>query len=65
MVGELQVREEIQLSSLAKMFLKQQIMTECWDSMTVKGKIIKVSGKERRKVKIESVNGRHSGALWR
>ena len=38
-----QVKEEIQLSSLAKMFLRQQIKSECWDSMAVKGKIIKVS----------------------
>ncbi|CAI8036584.1 Cilia- and flagella-associated protein 43 [Geodia barretti] len=36
-----QVKEEIQLSSLAKMFLRQQIKSECWDSMAVKGKIIK------------------------
>lgn len=38
------MREEIRLSSLAKMFMKQQIKTECWDSMAVKGKIIKVRG---------------------
>lgn len=37
------MREEIELSSLAKMFLREQIKSECWDSMTIKGKVIKVS----------------------
>ena len=37
-----QVREEIELSTLAKMYLREQIKRECWDSMTTKGKVIKV-----------------------
>ena len=37
------MREEIELSSLAKLFLREQIKSECWNSMTVKGKVIKVS----------------------
>lgn len=37
-----QVREEIELSNLAKMYLREQIKRECWDSMTAKGKVIKV-----------------------
>lgn len=38
-----QVREEIELSNLAAMFLRAQIKKECWDNMVVKGKTIKVS----------------------
>ena len=38
-----QVKEEIELSNLAKMFLREQIKRECWNSMSVKGKVIKVS----------------------
>ena len=30
------------MSNLAKMFLREQIKSECWDSMTVKGRVIKV-----------------------
>lgn len=36
------VREEIELASLANMFLREQIKIECWDSMVVKGKVLKV-----------------------
>ena len=39
-----EVREEIELSNLAAMFLRAQIKRECWDNMAVKGKTIKVSG---------------------
>ena len=37
------MREEIELSNLAKMFLREQIKMECWDSMTIKGRVIRVS----------------------
>lgn len=37
------VREEVEFSNLAAMFLKEQIKKECWDKMVVKGKSIKVS----------------------
>lgn len=37
-----QVREEIELASLANMFLRDQIKVECWDNMAVKGKVLKV-----------------------
>lgn len=33
----LKVREEIELENLAKMFLRDVIKKECWDSMVVKG----------------------------
>lgn len=36
------VREEVEFSNLAAMFLKEQIKKECWDKMTIKGKSIKV-----------------------
>ena len=36
------VREEIELGNLANMYLKEQIKGECWDSMAVKGKTLKV-----------------------
>lgn len=36
------VREEIELSNLAAMFLTDQIKRECWNKMKVKGKTIKV-----------------------
>lgn len=39
------MREEIELSNLANMFLREQIKSECWNSMSVKGKVIKVSMK--------------------
>ena len=39
----LQVHEEIELSNLAKMFLREQIKKECWSDMAVKGKVAKVS----------------------
>ena len=37
-----EVREDIELSNLAAMFLRHQIKKECWDNMAVKGKSIKV-----------------------
>ncbi len=36
------VREEIELKNLANMFLREQIKEECWNSMSVKGKTLKV-----------------------
>ena len=36
------VREEIKLSHLAKMFLREKIKRQCWSGMTVKGKVVKV-----------------------
>lgn len=39
-----QVREEIELGNIAKLFLKEKIKQECWDSMEVQGKTIKVRG---------------------
>ena len=36
------VREEVEFSNLAAMFLKEQIKKECWDKMTIKGRSIKV-----------------------
>jgi hypothetical protein len=33
----LQVREEIEFENLAKMFLREVIKKQCWDSMVVKG----------------------------
>ena len=36
------VREEIELANLAKMYLKDKIKRQCWDSMQVKGKAVKV-----------------------
>ena len=36
------VREEIELDNLAKMYLKDKIKRQCWDSMQVKGKAVKV-----------------------
>ncbi|CAB3997164.1 cilia- and flagella-associated 43-like [Paramuricea clavata] len=36
-----QVREEIELENLAKMFLRDVIKKECWDSMVVKGRGVK------------------------
>ena len=38
----LQVREELELSNLASMFIREQIKTECWDGMTIKGYVLKV-----------------------
>lgn len=37
-----QVREEVELSNLASMFIRENIKTECWDEMTVKGYVLKV-----------------------
>jgi len=37
------VQEELELSNLAKMFLRERIKEECWSNMTVKGKVVKVS----------------------
>ena len=39
-IGE--VREEIELDNLAKMYLRDKIKKQCWDSMEVKGKAVKV-----------------------
>lgn len=36
------VRREIELKNLANMFLREQIKGECWNSMSVKGKTLKV-----------------------
>ena len=38
----LQVTKEIELSSLASMFIREQIKTNCWDGMAVKGRMLKV-----------------------
>lgn len=38
----LQVRQEIELSNLSSMFIREQIKTECWDGMSVKGCVVKV-----------------------
>jgi len=37
------VQEELELSNLTKMFLRERIKEECWSNMTVKGKVVKVS----------------------
>lgn len=37
-----EVREEIELSNLAAMFMRDWIKTQCWDKMVVKGKLVKV-----------------------
>lgn len=36
------VREEVNMDILAQMYLRELIKQECWDSMTVKGKVLKV-----------------------
>ncbi len=36
------VKGEIEMVNLANMFLREQIKGECWDSMAVKGKTLKV-----------------------
>eukprot|EP00731_Ephydatia_muelleri_P020647 Em0013g374a len=36
-----EVREEIELSNLTKMYLRDKIKRDCWDSMKVKGKVVK------------------------
>ena len=36
------VKEEIELSNLAKMYLRDIIKRQCWDNMKVKGKVVKV-----------------------
>ena len=38
----LQVTKEIELSNLASMFIREQIKTECWEGMAVKGRMLKV-----------------------
>lgn len=38
----LQVTKEIELSSLACMFIRDHIKTECWDEMAVIGHTLKV-----------------------
>lgn len=38
----LQVRQEIELSNLSSMFIREQIKIECWDGMSVKGCVVKV-----------------------
>jgi hypothetical protein len=38
----LQITKEIELSNLACMFIGEQIRTECWDGMAVKGHMLKV-----------------------
>lgn len=38
------VREEVEFSNLAAMFLRDLIKRECWDKMMVKGRTIKVKG---------------------
>lgn len=38
----LQVKEDIELSNLACVFIQDQIKTECWDGMAVKGYLLKV-----------------------
>lgn len=38
----LKEREKNELGNLASMFLRDQIKVECWESMSVKGKILKV-----------------------
>ena len=37
------MREVIELSNIAKLYLKEKIKQECWDSMEVQGKVIMVS----------------------
>ncbi|XP_072041951.1 LOW QUALITY PROTEIN: cilia- and flagella-associated protein 43-like [Amphiura filiformis] len=36
-----QIREEMEMEDLAKMYLRELIKNECWDSMVVKGRSIK------------------------
>lgn len=38
-----QIKEEIEFDNLAKMYLKEKIKAECWDSLEVKGRSILVS----------------------
>lgn len=38
----IEVKEEIELANLAKIYLRDLIKRQCWDSMKVKGRIIKV-----------------------
>ena len=39
----LHVRNEIELYNLASMFVREEIKTECWDEMAVKGMVVKVN----------------------
>ena len=39
------VHEEAELANLAKQYLRDAIKQQCWDAMTVKGKVVKVSCK--------------------
>ena len=39
----LQVTEEMELSNLAQLYIKDVIKRQCWDEMMVKGKVIKAS----------------------
>ena len=36
------VKEEIELSNLAKMYLRDLIKRQCWDAMSTKGRVVKV-----------------------
>lgn len=40
------VREKIEFSNLAAMFLREHIKRKCWDQMLVKGRTIKVGSVE-------------------
>ena len=41
------VREEIEMGNLAKSYLRELLKRDCWDSMKVKGKAIKVEEPSR------------------
>lgn len=38
------VREEIEFTNLAVMFMREHVKRSCWDKMAVKGRTIKVRG---------------------
>ena len=35
-----QVKEEIEMGNLANMYLREMIKRECWEAMTVKGRVV-------------------------
>lgn len=44
------VRKEIKMENLAKCYQREILKKECWDSMQVKGKAIKVSSLKRKSI---------------
>lgn len=52
------------MENLAKCYQREVLKKECWDSMQVKGKAIKVSGLKKKKKEVDFIWGKNFVTIY-